>query len=87
LGPEHNVPRERINQLLRAEYSQPGTLFDIAAVQSTAPSGERVAATYEGQQLYAMYDGYSSDPGHLNPDGAAVALEAMQSVVATAVTN
>lgn len=84
LGPEHNVVREQFNALVRAEYTEPGSLFDIAAVQSTDADGERVAYQREGNAYYALDKTYASDPGHLNPDGAAVAASAFVAVLAQA---
>lgn len=85
LGPEHNVVRERFNALVRAEYTEPGTLFDIAAVQSTDASGARVSYEREGDAYYAMDKAYASDPGHLNPAGAEVAASAFIAVLADAI--
>lgn len=84
LGPEHNVVRERFNSLMRAEYSKPGELFDIAAVQSTSPTGKRVAGRYQGEFYYAMHKDYASDPGHLNAAGAATVTSAFASTVSMA---
>ncbi|WP_210438699.1 hypothetical protein [Nocardioides xinjiangensis] len=84
LGPEHNVVRERFNALMRAEYTEPGTLFDIAAIQSTDASGARVSYERDGEHYYAMEQAYASDPGHLNPDGAEVAASAFVAVLADA---
>lgn len=84
LGPEHNVVRERFNAMMRAEYAEPGALFDIAAVQSTSPDGDRVAYERDGALYYAMEPAYASDPGHLNSEGGAVAASAFLAVVAQA---
>lgn len=84
LGPEHNVVREQFNALVRAEYTDPGTLFDIAAVQSTDTSGERVSYERDGRTYYAMDTTYASDPGHLNPRGAQVAASAFVAVLTDA---
>ena len=85
LGPEHNVLRQRFNTLVRAEYTEPGTLFDLAAVQSTDDDGDRVAFERGGELYYAMSEEYASDPGHLNPRGGAVAASAFVAVLADAV--
>ncbi len=66
-----NAARERFNALLRAEY---GTrLFDVAAFESTAPDGSRIHGTVDGQEYFALYDGYALDEGHLNATASAVA--------------
>lgn len=84
LGPEHNVVRQQFNELMRAEYTQPGELFDIAAVQSTDEDGKRVSYEHDGSLYYSMESAYASDPGHLNSDGAAVAASAFLAVMADA---
>lgn len=83
-GPEHNVVREKFNVLMRAEYNAPGTLFDIAAIQSTASDGERVAYERDSDTYYAMNEAYAKDPGHLNSEGGAVAASALVAVLADA---
>lgn len=84
LGPEHNVVREQFNTLMRAEYTEPGTLFDIAAVQSTDADGHRIAYRRDGKTYYALNQEYAKDPGHLNSSGGAVAASAFVAVLADA---
>lgn len=84
LGPEHNVVREQFNALMRAEYTEPGTLFDIAAIQSTDSDGERISYERQGDSYYAMDKAYASDPGHLNSSASAVAASAFVAVLADA---
>ena len=43
-----------------------------------------MAGTYEGQRYYALYDGYASDSGHLNGEGARVAATAWLKAIAQA---
>lgn len=64
-----DAARERLNALIRKEYPA-DRLFDLAAVESTDPDGARVAGTLDGKDVYALYDGYSTDGGHLNDLGA-----------------
>jgi hypothetical protein len=47
-GPAENVTRERLNALIRREYAG-GHLFDLAAIESTAPDGSRSIGMYQGQ--------------------------------------
>jgi hypothetical protein len=61
LGRDDNAAREHYNQLLREAYGV--RVFDLAAIESTAPDGSR------GDVLYG---GYSSDGAHLNETGGAV---------------
>ncbi|MFZ0161889.1 MAG: hypothetical protein WAL50_22900 [Kineosporiaceae bacterium] len=64
-----NATRERLNALIRREYTG-HHLFDLAAVESTAPDGTRAASPFEGQESFALFDGYAADEGHLNATGA-----------------
>ena len=64
-----NAARERLNALIRRQYAG-DHLFDLAAIESTAPDGSRAMGSYQGQRYYALYDGYAADYGHLNSEGA-----------------
>ena len=82
-GAADNAARERLNDLLRRAY--PGDrLFDLAAVESTAPDGHRAAGMYREQRYYHLYQGYAADPGHLNEEGARLAAAAWLHAVAQA---
>lgn len=65
-----NAARERFNALVRDRYADSGRLFDLAAIESTAPDGSRVSGTVKGQPYYALYPGFASDEGHLTPQAA-----------------
>jgi hypothetical protein len=78
-----NAARERLNALIRKEYAG-GHLLDLAAVESTRPDGARSGGTYDGQPYYSLYEGYSSDSGHLNGEGAKIAGAAWLKAVAQA---
>lgn len=82
-GPAENAVRERLNTLIRSEYPD-DRLFDLAAIESTAPDGRRAAGVYEGRRYYHLYDGYASDSGHLNGEGARVAATAWLRSIARA---
>jgi hypothetical protein len=82
-GPAENAAREQLNSLIRREYAG-DHLFDLAAIESTAPDGSRVLDTYQGQRYYRLYDGYSSDSGHLNGEGARLVATAWLHVIAQA---
>jgi len=79
--PNDNAAREQYNQLVRAEFGDTGRLFDIAAFQSTAPDGTRIARSHRGATHYALYEGYASDPGHLNPFGSTRAASEFLAVI------
>ena len=82
-GPAENAARERLNALIRRDYAG-GHLYDLAAIESTAPDGSRATGTYQGQPYYRLYDGYASDSGHLNGEGARVAASGWLQAVAQA---
>lgn len=63
IGRDDNAARARYNALLRKAYD-PSQVFDLAAVEATAPDGSR------GNELQR---GLSSDGAHLNDTGSALA--------------
>jgi len=82
-GPADNLARERLNHAIRQEY--PGDqVFDLAAIESTDPDGKRVTGMYHGRQYYRLYDGYASDSGHLNGEGAHIVASAWLKAIAQA---
>lgn len=82
LGAEHNVIREQLNQKLRAQYADSGRLYDIAAIQSTRLDGTRIVGTLGGETFYAMDWTHAVDSGHLNPQGAEIAVSALLATIA-----
>jgi hypothetical protein len=80
-GRSENVVREKFNELVRHTYAG-DHLFDIALVESTAPDGTRIGGTHQGQRYYALYEGYASDLGHLNAEGARRAATAWLAAIA-----
>ena len=82
LGPADNAARERLNALMRREYGS-DHLFDLAAIEATAPDGGTESGTYHGRDYLAMYAGYSADPGHLNAGGSAVAATRLLQLIAS----
>lgn len=66
----NNMRKNRFNDLLRAEYrGEP--LFDVARAESTRPDGARTGFKKDGQFFFAMAREFTSDGGHLNPEGQA----------------
>lgn len=59
-----NARRESYNSLVRSTYGGVEPVFDLALLESTDPSGNRVIGTH-GPRLYS---GYTTDGGHLNAD-------------------
>lgn len=70
---DHNVEREKYNELMRAAYG-PDQLFDLAALESEAPDG---SITPE------LYPGYTSDGEHLNDTGSALAAVELAQLLAS----
>jgi hypothetical protein len=82
-GAAANVTRARLNELIRKEYAD-DHLFDLAAVESTAPDGSRMSGRSGGRPYFALADGYAADPGHLNADGSHRAATAFLAAIAAA---
>lgn len=80
--PQDNAARERFNTLMREAYADSGTLFDIAAIESTMPNGDRVGGKYEGQPYFALYSGYAADSGHLNASASTMAAAEFVALIA-----
>jgi hypothetical protein len=69
IGEEINSVRTRYNNLLRKEYAGREPLFDLAAVESTAPDGSRLQGQKNGVVYEALCPQYTYDGGHLNELG------------------
>jgi len=78
-----NAARERLNALIRRQYAG-DHLFDLAAIESTAPDGSRAVGSYQGQRYHALHDGYAADYGHLNGEGAQTVATAWLKTIARA---
>jgi lysophospholipase L1-like esterase len=68
-GAVENVRRDDFNRLMRAEYEGREPLFDLAALESTSPSGARVTFEWQVRQVPALAPEFTDDGGHLNPAG------------------
>lgn len=67
-----NVAREKFNQLIRAEFGNRKSLFDIAEFESTYPDGGRESFVQDGKMYYALVPQYTEDGDHLNLQGGEV---------------
>lgn len=72
-----NIGRSELNERIRKEYSGSDPIFDLAAIESTSPTGESVTFTYKGRNYPCMYPGYTSDGGDLNGEGKRIAAEGL----------
>jgi hypothetical protein len=68
-GEDDNARRHAFNERLRKEYSGREPLFDLAALEATAPDGQRVLNARGGLPYYALLSTYTDDGGHLNETG------------------
>jgi hypothetical protein len=82
-GPADNLARAQLNDVIRREYAG-DHVFDLAAIESTAPDGTCATGIYQGQQYQRLYDGYASDSGHLNSEGARIAATVWLQTIAQA---
>jgi hypothetical protein len=64
-----NLTREKLNSLLRKEYSDKGPLFDLALFESTRLDGSHLVYELNGEKYSALEDSYTDDGGHLNQKG------------------
>jgi len=62
-----NIKREAFNAHLREKYGK--LVFDLAALESTLPNGQRTSFVEDGKTFYALDPSYSDDGGHLNATG------------------
>lgn len=79
---EQNAARAAFNALMRDEYASTGRLFDLAAIESSAPDGTPVGGVVDGRSYQELYPGYTTDGGHLNDAGSLLAAEEMLRVIA-----
>jgi hypothetical protein len=64
-----NSARGEFNRLLRERYAA-DPIFDLAAVMSTYPDGQRETFTLDGKTYESLVPAYTDDGGHLNAVGA-----------------
>ena len=78
-----NAKRNEFNQLLRETYS-PGSIFDLATVESTRPDGSRSYFKLGDKQIYTLAEEYTADGGHLNAMGSEAAARQLLITLANA---
>jgi hypothetical protein len=77
-----NAIRNRYNALLRDAYLGHEPVFDVAEVESTLPDGTRSSFRRDGQDVYVLHPGYTTDGGHLNELGQRRVAEAFLAFLA-----
>ena len=63
---DHNVARNKYNELVRKEYEGNEPIFDLATIESTYPNGKRAEFKRNGKRYYSLVPNYTNDGGHLN---------------------
>ena len=76
-GFEENYHRERFSDLVRARYGPDGSVFDIAAFESSRPDGGKNTYERNGQAVPALIAAYSYDGKHLNEPGRRLVAEGL----------
>jgi hypothetical protein len=66
---DDNLARADYNERLRATYGDNAVIFDLAAAQSTYPSGRRNVYRWDKREFSALIPRYSNDGRHLGPHG------------------
>lgn len=72
---DDNIKRNEYNKMILAKYKDDGSVFDLAAVESTLPDGARSLFKKDGKTYYSMFKGYTNDGGHLNEQGRKIVAE------------
>lgn len=81
-----NAARGEFNRMLRERYAA-DPIFDLAAVMSTYPDGQRETFTLDGKTYESLVPAYTNDGGHLNKVGASYAAAQFVSSIAGALPN
>jgi len=68
-GIDDNIKRNQFNDHLRKEYTRKDPVFDLAAIECTAPDGTRASFVKNGKTYYQLVSDYTDDGGHLNKRG------------------
>ena len=66
---DHNVARNKYNELVRKKYDGNEPVFDLAKIESTYPDGRRAEFKRNGERHYSLVPDYTHDGGHLNATG------------------
>lgn len=74
-GYEENIRREEFNEKMRKHYSGKEPVFDLALIESTTETGNRVTFSYKGDTGYSLAPEYTNDGGHLNERGRKIVAE------------
>jgi hypothetical protein len=84
-GYDDNIKRNEFNFFLRKSYDGKEPLFDLAALESTAPDGSMETFSVGGTTYQALFPGYTNDGGHLIGQGRQWAARGLMATLAQAV--
>lgn len=70
--PVLNAKREEFNRMLIQEYSSRDPVFDLARIESTLDTGERLTVVSDDVKFPALLPKYTEDGGHLNASGGKI---------------
>jgi hypothetical protein len=79
-----NARREEFNELLRGAFAGKEPLFDLALLESTAPTGAREQHGWKGRMIPALLPAYTEDGGHLASNARSRMAEELIAVLASA---
>ncbi|MFO1077533.1 MAG: hypothetical protein U1E73_07390 [Planctomycetota bacterium] len=85
-GDQCNLRRLEFAEGLRRMFTA-DPIFDLAAAESTAPTGVREQHPVGGRTVPALWGGYTDDGGHLNETGKRVVARAFVQALAAALTK
>jgi hypothetical protein len=74
---DDNLARADYNERLRTTYGNRAAIFDLAAAESTYPSGRRNLFRWNEREFAALIQRYSNDGRHLGPEGRRVVAAAL----------
>ena len=66
---DHNVARNKFNDLLKREYAGKESVFDLAKIESTYPDGRRETFKRKDKRFYSLVHDYTHDGAHLKELG------------------
>lgn len=74
-GIDANIKRNAFNQLVVSTYKGKAPVFDLAKAEATQQDGTLTTFVKDGKEYLSLYEGYSSDGGHLNKQGQKIIAE------------
>lgn len=81
-GDIENFKRNQFNEMLKNEFQDKDTIFDLATIESTLPDGTRSSFSYKDNTYFSLARQYTNDGGHLNEIGRFCAAKELLTVLA-----